>query len=258
MKPYKAPGPDGLYAGFFQRFWLIMGDSMIREVERVFTTKKVPNFLHKTLIVLIPKIQDPETLGNYRPISLCNTVYNIITKLIVTQIRSHLDNIISPYQIAFISRRRGTDNIVIAQELIHSMGRAKERTGYMAIKIDLEKAYDKIEWAFIREMLIEFNFPDNIVYLIMSCVSSVSTSLLFNEGCLESFLPSRGIRQGDPLSPYLFILSMEYLGYLIEEKCEAKLWSPIKASRSGPAFSLFFLRMTFSFLLRQIKIIAMP
>lgn len=60
------------------------------------------------------------------------------------------------------------------------MGRAKGRTGYMAIKINLEKAYDKIEWAFIREMLIEFNFPDNIVYLIMSCVSSVSTSLLFN------------------------------------------------------------------------------
>ena len=64
----------------------------------------------------------------------------------------------------------------------------------MAIKINLEKAYDKIEWAFIREMLIEFNFPDNNVYLIMSCVSSVSTSLLFNYGCMESFLPSRGIR----------------------------------------------------------------
>ena len=110
----------------------------------------------------------------------------------------------------------------------------------MAIKIDLEKAYDKIEWAFIREMLIEFNFPDNIVYLIMSCVLSVSISLLFNEGCLESFHPSRGIRQGDPLSPYLFILCMEYLGYLIEEKCEAKLWSPVKASRSGPAFSHIF------------------
>lgn len=83
-------------------------------MDRVFTTKKVPNFLHKTLIVLIPKIQDSETLGNYRPISLCNTVYKIITKLIVTRIRSHLDNIISPYQIAFILRRRGTDNIIIA------------------------------------------------------------------------------------------------------------------------------------------------
>lgn len=110
----------------------------------------------------------------------------------------------------------------------------------MAIKIDLEKAYDKIEWAFIREMLFEFNFPDNIIDFIMSYVLPVSISLLFNGGCLESFLPSRGIRQGDPLSPYLFILWMEYLGYLIEEKCVAKLWSLVKASRSGPAFSHIF------------------
>ena len=110
----------------------------------------------------------------------------------------------------------------------------------MAIKIDLEKAYDKIEWAFIRKMLIAFNFPDNIIDLIMSCVSSVSTSLIFNGGCLESFLPSQGIRQGNPLSPYLYILYMEYLGYLIEEKCEAKLWSLVRALRSGPAFSHIF------------------
>ncbi|XP_065637983.1 uncharacterized protein LOC112010482 [Quercus suber] len=111
----------------------------------------------------------------------------------------------------------------------------------MAIKIDLEKAYDKIEWSFIREMLIFFNFPATLIDLIMSCVSSVSTSLLFNGGCLDSFCPSRGIRQGDPLSPYLFILCMEFLGHLIEEKCEANLWSPVRASRSGPSFShLFF------------------
>lgn len=145
-------------------------------------------------------------------------VYKIITKVIIARIKPHLDSIIYPYKAAFILGRRGTNNIIIAQELIHSMDRAKGGTGYMTIKIDLEKAYDKNEWAFIREMLIEFNFLDNIIDLIMSCVSSVSISLLFNGGCLESFLPSRSIRQGNPLSPYLFILCMEYLGYLIEVK----------------------------------------
>ena len=75
----------------------------------------------------------------------------------------------------------------------------------------------------------------------MSCVSSISTSLLFNGGCLESFCPSRGIRQGDPLSPYLFILCMEFLRHLIEGKCAAKVWNPVKTSRNGPSFShLFF------------------
>ncbi|XP_075655084.1 uncharacterized protein LOC142625285 [Castanea sativa] len=240
MIPYKAPRPNSLHAGFFQRFWLITGDSISREVKRVFATSRAPDYLNKTLIVLIPKMQGPETLGYYRPISLCNTIYKIITKLIVARIRPHLNSIISPYQAAFIPGRKGMDNIIIAQELIHTMGRTKRGKGYMAIKIDLEKAYDKIEWAFIREILFQFNFSENIIDLIMSCVSSVSTSLLFNRSCLESFYPSRAIRQGDPLSPYLFILCMEYLGYLIEKKCAAKLWSPAKASRSGPAFSHIF------------------
>ncbi|KAL0005698.1 hypothetical protein SO802_013259 [Lithocarpus litseifolius] len=241
MKPYKAPGPDGLHAGFFQRFWLIVGDSVRKEVKKVFIDRKIPEYLNNTHIVLIPKIQGLETIGNYRPISLCNSVYKIITKIIVARIRPHLDTLVSPYQTAFVPGRKGVDNAIIAQELIHTIGKAKGNKGYMAIKIDLEKAYDRIEWSFIREMLNLFNFSENLIKLIMSCVTSVSTSLLFNGGSLDPFLPSGGIRQGDPLSPYLFILCMEFLGQLIEGKCAAKLWTPVKASRSGPAFShLFF------------------
>ena len=111
----------------------------------------------------------------------------------------------------------------------------------MAIKIDLEKAYDRIEWSFIREILFMFNFPEKLIELIMSYVSSVSTSLLFNGGFLESFCPLRGIKQGDPLLPYLFILCMEVLGHLIEGKCAAKVWNLVKTSRNGPSFlHLFF------------------
>lgn len=106
MKPYKAPSPDGLHAGFFQRFWLITSDSVNREVARAFATSKIPDYLNRTLIVLIPKMQGPETIGNYRPISLCNTIYKVITKVIVGQIKPHLDSIISPCQAAFIPRRR--------------------------------------------------------------------------------------------------------------------------------------------------------
>ena len=82
----------------------------------------------------------------------------------------------------------------------------------MAWKIDLEKDYDKLEWNFIRDVLIRANLLIDLIEIIMSCISTVSTSILFNGEALESIYPSRGIRQGDPLSPYLFILCMEYLG----------------------------------------------
>ena len=111
----------------------------------------------------------------------------------------------------------------------------------MAIKIDLEKAYDKLEWGFIRERLICTNLPMDLIELIMSCILSVSTSVLFNGGMLDPIHPSKGIRQGDPLSPYIFILCIEFLGQLIEGKCREKLWNPVKSSRNGPSFShLFF------------------
>ena len=111
----------------------------------------------------------------------------------------------------------------------------------MAIKIELEKAYDKLEWSFIREMLIRVNLPQNIIQLMMSCVSTVSTSIVVNGGALDQITPSRGLRQGDPLSPYIFILCMDFLSQLIEEKCSTKSWMPVKASKSGIAFShLFF------------------
>ena len=97
----------------------------------------------------------------------------------------------------------------------------------MKLKIDLEKAYDKLEWSFIRETLI---IREDLIDLIMSCVTLVSTSILFNEEVLDPIYPTRGIRQGGSLSPYLFILCMDFLGQLIEEKCSKKLWQPIKAS----------------------------
>ena len=241
LKAFKAPRPDGLHAGFFHRFWLIVGNSVVDVVKKVFTERVVPKYLNRTLITLIPKIQSLETLNNYRPISLCNIVYKIITKIIVARLRLYLDKLVSPLQTAFVPGRKGIDDAIIVQEIIHTLSRKKGKVGYMAIKIDLEKAYDKLEWSFIRDMLIRENLLADLIDIIMSCISMVSTSVLFNGETLDLIYPSRGIRQGDPLSPYLFILCMEFFGQLIEEKCNAKLWQPVKASCGGPAFShLFF------------------
>uniref|UniRef100_A0A2N9HHK0 Reverse transcriptase domain-containing protein n=1 Tax=Fagus sylvatica TaxID=28930 RepID=A0A2N9HHK0_FAGSY len=205
LKAFKAPGPDGLHPGFSRNVGL-------------------------QLVIRWLKSQ-------FRPISLCNTVFKIVTKIIVSRLRPIIGNLVSPFQAAFVPGRRGLDNVVIAQELIHSIHRKKGRMGQLIPKLDLEKAYDRIEWDFIREVLTFFKFPPSFVDLVLECVSTSSFSILVNGGQLENFKPSRGIRQGDPLSPYLFILCMEYLSLKILEACDNNSWKAIKASRTGPSFS---------------------
>ena len=120
----------------------------------------------------------------------------MITKIIVARLRPFLSGIVSPFQSAFVPGRKGTDNVIIVQELIRTISRkgGVGGVGNMAIKIDLEKAYDKLEWSFIRDTLHRANILSRLIDIIMSCVTSVSTSILFNGGCLEEFRPSRGIR----------------------------------------------------------------
>ena len=113
----------------------------------MFREKKIPNYMNNTNIVLIPKTQGPKSIGSYRPISLCNSVYKIVSKILVGRIRPLLEQLISLCQTAFVPGQRGVDNAIVVQEIIHTMGRTKGKGGYMALKIDLEKAYDKLEWA---------------------------------------------------------------------------------------------------------------
>ena len=143
-------------------------------------------------------------------------------------------------QVAFLEGRRSSDNVIIAQELIYSLKGKKGKDGYMVVKIDLEKTYDRIEWSFLKMVLEHFSLPPNIIKLIISCVSSTSTTIVFNGNKLEPFQPLKGIRQGDPLSLYLFLLCMEFLGAQISSMCKEKRWDRVKASRNGPSFSHIF------------------
>ncbi|KAK9988334.1 hypothetical protein SO802_028573 [Lithocarpus litseifolius] len=125
LKAFKSLGPDGLHVGFFQRFWLVVGRSVSEEIKKIFSDRKIPLELNQTHISLIPKTKGPESIGNFRPISLCNSAYKIITKILVARIRPFLDKLISPYQATFVPGRKGVDSVIIAQELIHTISRKK-------------------------------------------------------------------------------------------------------------------------------------
>ena len=134
-------------------------------MKSIFTSGVILEYLNQTLITLIPKCKNLESLTNYRPINLCNTIYKVVTKIIVVRIRSFLADLVSPLQSAFVPGRKGVDNAIIVQELIHSMAKKKGRTRVMTIKLDLEKAYDCLEWNFIRDTLKLFRFLSHLISL---------------------------------------------------------------------------------------------
>lgn len=137
--------------------------------------------------------------------------------MLANRIKDLLPQLISQEQSAFLPQRRVTDNIILAQELMQFVLKSKTKKKQPFImKIDMEKVFDSLEWSFIRTVLFFFNFPSYFITLIMECISSTFVSVLINGQPTNFFYPSRGIKQGDPPSPYIFILCMDYLSYLIK------------------------------------------
>lgn len=142
MSPYKAPGPDGFQPVFFRTYWHIVGMDVWEFVSKAFASGTIDPKLVETLIVPIPKVDEPSCLKEFRPISLCNVLLKLISKVLVCRIRPHLDSLIGPLQGSFIPGRGTTDNALVAQEIVHHMHKKKGKSGYLMFKIDFEKAYD--------------------------------------------------------------------------------------------------------------------
>ncbi|KAK4265131.1 hypothetical protein QN277_026221 [Acacia crassicarpa] len=241
MGALKSPGPNGLHALFFQHQWETVKDSDVYFVKQVFLNPERICEVNRTHIVLIPKTDHPETFRDFRPISLCNVIYKIVTKLVANRMKSFMPHVISPNQCSFVPGRHSSDNIIVAQEVVHSMRTMGGKKGYMAIKIDLEKAYDWVNWKFLLKCLHDLNLPTNLIRVVEQCVSTASLQLLWNGNTVEVFNTSRGVRQGDPLSPYLFVICIEKLAHMIQERMATREWKPICLTKIGPLISHLFL-----------------
>ena len=122
----------------------------------------------------------PDQITQFRPISLCNTLYKLVSRILVQRLKPYMAEIINPYQARFVSGRRTNDNIILVQEVIRTLKYRRGRTGYVAIKLDLEKAYDRLEWSFIQETLVFFQLSPNLITLIMNMLSSTRFHILWN------------------------------------------------------------------------------
>jgi hypothetical protein len=197
MFPTKAPGPDGFPAHFFQRHWDICGEDITRAVLDIVRGNESTESINDTILVLIPKVKNPTLLSQFRPISLCNVFYKIASKVMANRLKQILPDIISEEQSAFVSGRLITDNIISAYECLHFMKRNKSKRNIScALKLDMMKAYDRVEWDYIEAIMIKLGFSQHWTTVVMSMVRSVSFSVMFNGRKLEGFKPTRGIRQG--------------------------------------------------------------
>jgi hypothetical protein len=170
-----------------------------------------------TFIALIPKLDKPTSFDDFRPISLCNCIYKIISKVISRRLKDILSRHISLEQFGFLKGRQIHEAIGVSQEGLHSL-KSKKLKGAV-IKIDLSKDFDRVNWLYIRMLLIHLGFGVAFMNWTMACLTSVSFSILINGVASSFFTVERGVRQGFPLSPLLFLLVVECLSrFLIEAK----------------------------------------
>ncbi|WZZ32808.1 hypothetical protein YC2023_016209 [Brassica napus] len=238
IDPDKAPGLDGMTSLFYHRFWNLIAKDVTSMVRGFFETGELDDRINHTNICLIPKTARPVSMSEFRPISLCNVSYKIISKVLSSRLKKIMPNLISETQSAFVAWRLITDNILVAQEMFHALRTNQScQSKYVAIKTDMSKAYDRVEWDFLRATMEKMGFYQKWIHLIMSCVSSVSYRVLINGDAKGNIIPSRGFRQGDSLSPFLFILCTEVLISQIQEAERIKKITSLKIARSCPAVS---------------------
>jgi hypothetical protein len=181
MHPLKSFGPDGFAACFYQKSWATVEKVVSQAALQFLNGGTFDAAINSRNIVLIPKVSFPSRLIEYRPISLCNVLNKIIAKVLANRLKLILPYVISPEQSAFIPGRLITDNILVAFETLHIMDtRLKGKEGFMALKLDMSKAYDSIKWSFLEAILIKMGFAPRWIHLLMTCMRTVTYSILIN------------------------------------------------------------------------------
>ena len=221
MNNGKSPGSDGFGPEFFKFFWKDLGPLVVRALNEAFREGELSSTQKQGLIICIPKEDKPrEYIKNWRPISLLNTVYKIGSSCIANRIKTVLPLLVNEDQTGFIAKRYIGDNIRLIYDLMRYLD-IKNIPGLM-LSLDFEKAFDSLDWGFMFKALKSFGFGYDICKWISTFYKDIKSTVIVNGQCTSWFSVNRGCRQGDPISPYLFVLSVEILAIIIRENKNIK------------------------------------
>lgn len=166
----KVPGPDGFTATFYQKYWSIVRPDVTGMIRHFFINGYLLQQINHTSIALIPKVNSPEQISQYRPISLCKVYYKIISKILIARLKLVMPKLVSHNQNAFVPNRHIQDNIILVQQLMLTLKRKVGKGGLLAVKVDMEKAFDKVDWHFLMAVLKCYGVSEKWRQWIFQCV----------------------------------------------------------------------------------------
>jgi hypothetical protein len=234
----KAPGPDGFTGRFYKVCWSIIKIDVMAAISCVWARKfSNMNCLNSAYITLIPKLEGADKVKDFRPISLIHSFAKLVSKLMANRLACQLQHLVSPNQSAFIKKRFIQDNFMLVQHTTRFLQQQKQPR--IMIKLDISKAFDSVSWAFLIEVLIRLGFGQIWCNVVCGLLSSSSTQILLN-GCPgEVIHHRRGLRQGDPLSPMLFVLVMDVLNIMVQRASAVGVLQPLSSRFLHHRISLY-------------------
>ncbi|GKE92266.1 RNA-directed DNA polymerase, eukaryota, partial [Tanacetum coccineum] len=218
----KSPGPDGFTFEFFHKFWTIINNDVFHAVLEFFESGHIPRGCNASFIALIPKVHDAKIVKDFRPISLIGSIYKIIVKILANRLCNVLPCLISEVQSAFVTNRNILDGSFMLDELL--LWCKHKRKSAMIFKVNFEKAFDSVKWDYILDTLKAFGFGQKWRKWINGCFDTAMGSVLINGSPTSEFQFHKGLKQGDPISPFLFILIMETLHLSFNRVIDANIF----------------------------------
>ncbi|GAU23363.1 hypothetical protein TSUD_334100 [Trifolium subterraneum] len=229
---FKSPGPDGINFGFFKDLWAEFKGDVMRFISEFHRNGKLTKGINSTFIALIWKVDSPQRLNDFRPISLVGSLYKILAKVLANRLRRVIGSVISESQTAFVKDRQILDGILIANQVVDEARKSKKEL--MRFKIDFEKVYDSVDLGYLDDIMGRMYFPVLWRKWIKECVQTATASILVNGSPTDKFPFERGLGQGDPLSPFLFLLAAEGLNVLMESVVERNLFTGYSIGEQNP------------------------